>query len=289
MVQSLDIAKAHAEKKLFTVIKKGGKLDISEITHSEVKISASLQKAYLLMVTLSKNPTLTEFAFVLEWPKLKVAEKREKYSKYACHELNFFIYHKDPEFFNEVVKPYIANKKDKTFMDEWLLGANLEKYLEPFAFSQLNDVEKILLARRGPAELAKMRRYIQDKRDLIAPNPEQFNRLFNTAIKSSALDANGDKLCIKKGKDNAMLRFRDQLSAVTGKRQGQAAGGGLAMPGNGPATVNALMPRPTSSAAPTVAAQAAEQKAGDQNLDEVDCATDQAGNSYCPHCWYLVA
>ena len=259
MVQSLDIAKAHAEKKLFTVLKKGGKLDISDITTSEVKLYDSLQKAYLLMVTLSKNPTLTEFAFVLEWPKLKVAEKREKYSKYACHELNFFIYHKDPEFFNEVVKPYIANKKDKTFMDEWLLGANLEKYLEPFAFSQLNDVEKILLARRGPAELAKMRRYIQDKRDLIAPNPEQFNRLFNTAIKSSALDANGDKLGIKKGKDNAMLHFRDQLSAVTGKRQGQAAGGGLAMPGNGPAIGNALMPRPTSPAAPEVAAKAAEQ------------------------------
>ena len=33
------------------------------------------------------------------------------------------------------------------------------------------------------------------------------------------------------------------------------------MPGNGPAIGNALMPRPTSSAAPTVAAQAAEQKA----------------------------
>ena len=66
-------------------------------------------------------------------------------------------------------------------MDQWLLGANLQKYLEPFAFSQLNDVEKILLARRGPAELAKMRRYIQDKRDLIVPNPEQYSRLFDTA------------------------------------------------------------------------------------------------------------
>ena len=72
-----------------------------------------------------KDPKLTEFAFILTWPKLKPEEKRALYSKYACHELNFFLLKKDPQFFGEVVKPYLTNKKDKTFLDHYLLGDDL--------------------------------------------------------------------------------------------------------------------------------------------------------------------
>ncbi|MEC8928735.1 MAG: hypothetical protein VX705_05930 [Verrucomicrobiota bacterium] len=258
MVQSLDIAKAHSEQKLFTVLKKGEELTVEDITTSEVKLYDSLQKAYLLMVTLSNNPTLTEFAFVLNWPQLKAEEKRAQYSKYASHELNFFLYHKDKKFFDAVIKPYLANKKDKTFMDEWLLGRNLEKYLEPFAFSQLNAVEKILLARQGPAELAKMRRYIQDQQDLISPNPEQFNRLFDAAIQSSALEAGKDNLGLREGRKNALKDFRSKLSELSkpsqtrGKGEGQAGGvgGGLS---NQPNQFNAGLPggNPAPSAQPS--------------------------------------
>lgn len=44
-----------------------------------------------------------------------------KYDKYACHELNLFIYFKDPKFFKTVVKPFIKNKIEKTFVDFFLL------------------------------------------------------------------------------------------------------------------------------------------------------------------------
>ena len=88
-------------------------------------------------------------------------------------------------------------------------------YLEPFAFSQLNDVEKILLARRGPAEVEKMRRYIQDKNDLIIPNPERYSRLFDAAIMSSQLEVGSDKLGLQKGRQQAMNQFQDQLRRVT--------------------------------------------------------------------------
>ncbi|HJO53033.1 MAG TPA: hypothetical protein QF373_00910, partial [Verrucomicrobiota bacterium] len=251
MVQSLDVAKAHSEQKLFTVLKKGDQLKVQDITTSDVKLYDSLQKAYLLMATLSNNKTLTEFSWILEWPKLKAKERREKYSKYACHELNFFLHQKDLGFFNEVVKPYLASKKDKTFMDEWLLGVNLEKYLEPFAFSQLNDVEKILLARRGPAELEKMRRYIKDKNDLIIPNPERYSRLFDAAIMNSQLEAGRDKLGIQRGRQQAMNQLQDQLMRLGTLQQAQQedvatggiGGGGFAnAPGAAPAP-----PRPTSS------------------------------------------
>ena len=81
MVQSLDVAKAHSEQKIFTVLKKGDQLKVQDITTSDVKLYDSLQKAYLLMATLSNNKTLTEFSWILEWPKLKAKDRREKYSK----------------------------------------------------------------------------------------------------------------------------------------------------------------------------------------------------------------
>ena len=69
------------------------------------------------------------------------AQKLDTYSENACHELHFFLSQKDPEFFGSVVKPFLANKLDKTFLDKWLLEMDLKAYLEPWKFAQLNLVE----------------------------------------------------------------------------------------------------------------------------------------------------
>ena len=108
----------------------------------------------------------------------------------------FRSYRKDPRFFRDVVKPYIANKKDKTFLDRWLLGregegGDLAEYLEPWNFAQLNIVERILLARCIKGEPARMARYVRDIYDTIPPNIERFNHLFMTALKGSALEEIG--------------------------------------------------------------------------------------------------
>ncbi len=39
---------------------------------------------------------------------------------------------KDPEFFKAVVVPHLANKKDRTFMDDYLLGKDLGGYFDSF-------------------------------------------------------------------------------------------------------------------------------------------------------------
>ncbi len=51
-----------------------------------------------------------------------------------------FIYHKDKKFFEQVILPYLRNKKDKTFLDHSLIGDDLAAYLEPWAYTQLNNV-----------------------------------------------------------------------------------------------------------------------------------------------------
>ena len=124
---------------------KGGTLTLADIRTSELESYDTLGGVFSLYTTLSGNAELAKFAWILEWPKLKDDEKRAKYSEFACHELSFFLSRKDPAFFEKVIKPYLANKKDKTFLDDYLLGADLHRYLEPWRYSRLNAAERALL------------------------------------------------------------------------------------------------------------------------------------------------
>ena len=58
----------------------------------------------------------------MKWATTTNEEKLKHYSKNHCHELNIFIWFKDPVFFAETVKPYLLNKMEKTFVDYYLLG-----------------------------------------------------------------------------------------------------------------------------------------------------------------------
>ncbi|MDP6507244.1 MAG: hypothetical protein QF886_26690, partial [Planctomycetota bacterium] len=188
LTRGLDPKKPFTEQKKVSALKAGEKFVLKDITTSKFEAYDSLPKVYSLLNTLSGNSTLQEFVFINNWPGLKPEEKQEKYSKYACHELNFFIYRKDPEFFKKVIQPYLKNKKDKTFLDRWLLDENLDSYLDAWKFAQLNMVERILLGQNIRARQASLARHVKEKFDMIPPNVELFNQLFKTAIKGSALD-----------------------------------------------------------------------------------------------------
>ena len=188
LANALDAAGHFTEQKKITVAPKGKAFVLSDVTTSEFEAYDTLARVYALYATLSGDATLAEFGWVLAWPKLQDAEKREKYSKYACHELSFFLSRKDPAFFAAVIKPYLRNKKDKTFLDHWLLGDDLSGYLKPWAYSQLNVVERILLGRRIPGEAPHAARHVKELHDLVPPNIERFNHLFHTALKGRSLD-----------------------------------------------------------------------------------------------------
>jgi len=145
-------------------------------------------KAYRLLSTLGGTPAFEEFSFIANWPSLDAKEQRRLYSKYACHELNFFLHEKAPAFFREVVAPYLKNKKDKTFLDLWLLEADLSAYLEPWRFERLNAVERILLGQRIANQTASLTRDARERADLIPPDMEDFNRRFDTALQAGGLD-----------------------------------------------------------------------------------------------------
>ena len=196
LANGLDPKLNFAQQKQISVVDGKQPFTVADITSARLETYDSLAKVYSLYVTLSNNPTLIEFGFLMNWPNLKPEEKRVQYSKYACHELHFFLYHKDPEFFRTVVQPYLKNKKDKQSLDHWLLGDDLAAYMQPWNYAQLNAAERILLSQRGAADRQHTVRDTVDRFALIPPDVERFNTLFETALKGSALET-GDVLGIK--------------------------------------------------------------------------------------------
>src|SRR5207249_7466704 len=166
----LDPTRHFTQQKQVTLLAAGQEFAIADAVGSRFQMYDSLAKVYGLYATLSKDPHVAEFSFLLTWPKLKPEEKRALYSKFACHELHFFLAKKDPPFFKAVVRPYLANKKDKTFLDRWLLEEDLSQYLQPWWYGRLNTVERVLLAQRLQAEPAKTVRYLNDLLRLQPPN-----------------------------------------------------------------------------------------------------------------------
>jgi hypothetical protein len=58
-------------------------------------------------------------------------------------------------------------------MDEFLLGLDLTKHLEPWAYARLNIVERILLAQRIENEAPNAARHVRELWEMIPPNPEE--------------------------------------------------------------------------------------------------------------------
>jgi hypothetical protein len=203
LAKGLDPKSHFIQQKQVSFVPADKELVLPDVSGSRFEVYDSLARVYGLYVTLSKDPKLIEFSFITNWNKLKPEEKRERYSKYACHELSFFLMRKDPEFFKTVIVPYLANKKDKTFLDEYLLDADLKAYRDPWRNERLNVVERILLGRALKAEQPFVTQQVRDQFALLPPDLDRRTLLFQTAILGSALDS--EKLVELEALDDATV------------------------------------------------------------------------------------
>jgi hypothetical protein len=217
--------KAHfTQQKQVSILPAGQPFVLADIAASRFEAYDSLARVHLFYSTLTKEPKLAEFSFILNWPNLKPEEKRKQYSKYACHELSFFLSKKDPEFFRTIIKPYLANKKDKTFLDHWLLEDDLSEYLDPWRYGRLNITERVLLAQRLAGEAAKTSRHLSDLQRLQPPNLDRLMVLFDTAVKSGALETE-DKLGLKGEVLQKFAESQVQLKSGQSRLDVQGLGG----------------------------------------------------------------
>ncbi|KAG9396938.1 ATP-dependent RNA helicase RhlE [Carpediemonas membranifera] len=105
---------------------------------------SSLARVHALFGALSGDTRLDKFSFLPEWDSMSDAAKLAKYSEFACHELAFFIYMRDRPLFNQHIYPFLCCKLEPTFVDLFLVGADLFPFLA--RKNTLNHFELILLA-----------------------------------------------------------------------------------------------------------------------------------------------
>ncbi len=190
LAKGLDPEQHFTQQKQITILAAGGKLVIPDVTSTRFEAYDSVARVFALYTTLTGDTKLADFSAVANWPTLKAEEKQAFYLKYASHELHFFLLKRDPEFFKLAVHSYLANKKEKQFLDRWLLADDLSDYSKAWNFAQLNTFEQILLGQKIAAERAPLARLVKDQVDLLPPDPERFARLFETALKGSELETN---------------------------------------------------------------------------------------------------
>ncbi|MFT5496664.1 MAG: hypothetical protein ACI9TH_002064 [Kiritimatiellia bacterium] len=178
---------ALSEQRKVSVLQKGQAFTIDDLSTSKMERFESLADVYRLYMTLQPLESFVAFGFILNWPDLEPEAQRVNYAKYASHELNLFLYFKDRPFFDQVIHDYLRNKKEKTFIDYWLLGEDLSAFAEPWAFGRLNAVERLLLAQRLPNRADGIRRHEHDLGALQVVLPEQVTRRFDTALATAAL------------------------------------------------------------------------------------------------------
>lgn len=182
----------HAKQdKTVAPLSPGEALVIEDLATAKVHLLDTVERAHAYLLALRDDATLREFSFVTRWHVLSDTERRELYSKYACHELHLFLYFKDRPFFDAVVRPYLANKRTKTFVDHWLLHADLTPYLEPMHLTRLNAVERALLAQRLVAEPA-IARLLADEVAVQPPDPALDTRIIDALLGASALETDSE-------------------------------------------------------------------------------------------------
>ena len=185
---ALDPARHATQKKAITPLALGERLVIEDLATAKVHLLDTVERAHAYLLALREDATLREFAFVTRWHMLPDAERRELYSKYACHELHLFLYFKDRLFFDEVVRPYLVHKRTKTFLDHWLLEDDLAPWLEPARLARLCAVERALLAQRVTGDDA-LPRILGDQVAIAPPDPSGDARLIDALLGASTLDA----------------------------------------------------------------------------------------------------
>ena len=187
LVDGLEPTKHYTRQKNLKLLSKGDRFEIADIGSARFASYDRLDSIYDFMLAQNNNQTLAEFEFVMRWPEMGAEEKRELYSKYACHELNFYLSKKDPEFFRDVVKPYIAHKFHKTFLDRWLLAEDLSAYLQPWNYGQLNVVERILLGQSMSSEREATAIHVGDLFELLPHDTRRESRLFESLMLGKSL------------------------------------------------------------------------------------------------------
>jgi len=167
----------------------GAQVEIQNLLDADWRAFTTLGEAYQFLLGTIDDDRLRDFSFLSAWPTLSEKEKLEKLADHHCHELHLFLARKDRSFFDQHIKPLLAAKPQPQFIDDYLLGRDLNPYLRPFAFARLNAAEKALLAQSLPAAQKDIARELDLRWQLEAPSPDAETVLFSQTLKGADLSS----------------------------------------------------------------------------------------------------
>ncbi|MFT7486902.1 MAG: hypothetical protein ACI9F9_002759, partial [Candidatus Paceibacteria bacterium] len=188
-----------SEQRRIGTLATGESTALRDSASARVATYATLEDVFQVYRTLQPQSELENFAFLMKWPECSEKEKQNLYSKHACHELHVFLFHKDREFFERVLRPYLANKADKTFVDLWLLEEDLDAFLDPWAFALLNAFEQGLLAQRLERAAAGITRRLADRVESSKMSPSQLVELYRSLLSGNAFESSTQSVALGVG------------------------------------------------------------------------------------------
>ncbi len=183
----LDPDKHHLGTRRAAVLKKGAEASIDNMIDADWRAFTTLEEAHAFLYGATGSERLRELAGLLDWPDFDAESKLAFWSDHACHELNLFLSRRDPEFFKQHVEPLLREKREPTFIDDYLLERDLTPYLRPYAWQELNAAEKALLARALPDARERIAAELENRWQLEQPDPEQQTILFTQTLRGTDL------------------------------------------------------------------------------------------------------
>ena len=137
--KDLKLKEVKAEGKVYVSDRKahnlttGESAEVEDLNGTEMMFVEDVSGLWDLLGLFSKyhniqSGTLKEFEFMGNWSSLSVENKLKKYDKYGGHEFHMFLYFKDRKFFDNVVKKHLPSKREKEFVDHFVLENT--KYFE---------------------------------------------------------------------------------------------------------------------------------------------------------------
>lgn len=185
---ALDPAVSVHQVRAVEFVRAGDPLRLDPEQPANHALYGSLKDVFDLYEVLGNNPEFAKFRFLVDWTAHDRARKLELYSEFACHEMHVFLRQKDPQFFAEVVRPYLANKGQPTFLDDWLLDRDVTPYLETRRMRALNTAEQVLLLRRTQQDLADFAGELERRAEGGSGDDETRRLRFETALARASLD-----------------------------------------------------------------------------------------------------
>ncbi|MEP4079580.1 hypothetical protein [Haloferula sp.] len=183
----LDPSKHHVGTRSAAALAKGAEANITNILEADWRAFTTLSEAHEFLYGAVGDERLRDLSFLLFWPDLDEKTKLTHWSEHASHEFHLFLARKDADFFKEHVKPLLAEKREPTFIDDFLLERDLSRYLRPFAWNRLNAAEKALLGQALPDARLRVAAELSHRWEIESPTPEQQTRLFSQTLRGSDL------------------------------------------------------------------------------------------------------